>query len=157
MSKILKTYNRHWLLLVLVTLVVPFIFGACKLETSDNGDLDGRWYLREVEHWREGTVEEMKEKRIFWSFQVRMADFRNFSRNIFLFSRFDHKSDGTLRLYNFYINDHANSDPVLNDSTMELLQYVAVDSVDETYKVEALNSSTMVLSNDSLRLRFIKY
>lgn len=157
MNRLHKTYNRHWLLLMLMALMMPFVFGSCELETSNNGDLDGRWYLREVEHWREGRVEEVKEQRIFWSFQVRLADLRNVERQTSVFCRFDHKPDGTLRLHNFYLNDHNNSDPAMNDSTAVLLQYVKVKSMDETYYVEALNSKSMVLSNDSVRLRFIRY
>lgn len=156
MNRLLKIYNRHWLLM-LMALVVPFILASCELETSNNGDLDGRWYLREVEHWREGRVEEVKEKRIFWSFQVRLADLRNVERQTSVFCRFDHKSDGTLRLHDFYMNNHNESDPIMTDSTSAVLQYFMVRSMDETYYVESLNSKSMVLSNDSVRLKFIRY
>ena len=73
-------------------------------------------------------------------------------RGDFLF-RFEHKGK-TLRLYDPHVNDRMNGDPAVDDAGM--LRPFGVNALDETFGVERLTGSKMVLSTEELRLSFTK-
>ena len=49
--------------------VMASVMGACTLETSGNGDLDGFWHLVAVDTVDTGGVLNLSDERLFWSFQ----------------------------------------------------------------------------------------
>ena len=129
-------------------------FAACDIHTSDNGDLDGYWQLRSVDTLSGGTCD-MRDSMKFWAFHadlLQMRDIHEDIRNIFM--RFD-ISDNVMTLSKPIIDWRDSSDMVLKDYTM--LRHYGIHNVPETLKVITLNSSTMVLENNVLRLNFRKY
>ena len=45
--------------------------------TSDNGDLDGMWHLRTLETMGDGTLNDVKEQRIYYAFQFDLVTLRD--------------------------------------------------------------------------------
>lgn len=96
----------------------------------------------------------MTNELIFWSVQVHLlntAD-RSGAAGSYMF-RFE-RGETTLRLYNPCTDDRMNGDPAV--TSPEVLQPFGVNAIDETFTIETLTSSNLVLSTDRLRLSFNK-
>ncbi len=132
------------------------LFSSCELETSDNGDLDGMWHLMQVDTISTGGINDVVPQRIYWSFQVRLANLRSLVDGPDVFCRFE-RNENLLRLHSFYFNDRPGGDPALDEATAVVLKKVMVDSLTQTYRIDNLDASTMVLSTNTLKLRFVKY
>ena len=131
------------------------VCAACELHTSENGDLDGYWQLRSVDTLSSGNSCDMRDSMIFWSFEVNLMHMRDNKIDYEkVFMRFDLLRD-TMMLYKPIIDMRDSSDIILTDFT--ILHHYGIHDVPETFKVETLNSSTMILKNKVLRLNFRKY
>lgn len=96
----------------------------------------------------------MTEELIFWSVQVDLLNTvdRNGIHGSYFFY-FENK-DNTLRLYRPCTDDRMNSDPEVTSA--EVLQPFGVNAIDETFCIETLTNSHMVLRSDKLKLTFRK-
>ncbi len=149
----MKKYIAIYTLLLAVMLAM---FSSCETETSDNGDLDGMWHLMQVDTIATGGCRDMVPDRIYWSFQVRLCNLRNLVKGPDVFCRFE-KEEDMLRLHSFYMNDRQGGDPEVTDKMADILLNVMVGSLDQTYHIESISSSIMVLATDELKMRFVKY
>lgn len=139
---------------IFITFVVTLIFGSCELHTGDNGDLDGMWHLTRVDTLSTSGTDDMSRERIYWSFQADLLQLDDKSgANQRLLMRFYH-SGQTLRLYNPYIYDREDGDKPLEDIT--LLNPFGIVSTDETYTIESLSGSKMILLSGTYRMYFKK-
>lgn len=139
---------------ILIATVVAFIFGSCEIETLDNGDLDGMWHLTKVDTLATSTTADMGNKRIYWSFQARLLELDDKSgAHQSILMRFEHNG-ATLRLYDPYIYDREDGDKALEDIT--LLNPYGIVAPDETYTIESLSGSKMVLLSGTYRMYFTK-
>lgn len=131
------------------------VLTACEFETSDNGDLDGYWQWTAVDTLPSGGTCDMRSTLIFWAVEGDLLEIRdNAGKNLNVFFRFSHSGD-SLTLYNPVIDKRDSSDIVLNDHSL-LLPY-AITSMPETFHVDQLNVSKMVLRNPDFSLSFRKY
>ena len=133
--------------------LVP-LCGACDLETSGNGDLDGMWFLASVDTIATLGRKDMADERMFWSFQHKLLQFddkKGTHASVLL--RFEHKN-GNLKLYDPYIYDRENGDKLLTDSTV--LHHYGMQNLEENFVVESLGGDKMVLRSATLRLRLRK-
>lgn len=119
-------------------LLMSVVLTACEFETSDNGDLDGLWQLTQQDSVGTGVSKDMRSSGVFWAVQVRLLQIQGGARRGYY--RFTH-SDGWLRLR------PADVDKEGNEDTTTLYRY----------RVRTLNSSKMVLDDDTVRLSFRKY
>ena len=138
---------------VLFTALV-FITSSCELETVGNGKLDGMWHLVSVDTLLTDGRTDMSGERIYWSVQQRLllAEDKSGQYANVLF-RFKH-SDGKLRLFDPYFYDRENGDKPITDVFM--LTFFGINSLDETFTIESLDGSRMVLCSPELRLSFRK-
>lgn len=146
---------------------------SCEINSSDNGDLDNWWYLRQVDNLTDGTTTDYVEKKVFWSYIGKIMQTEGGGAGKFLF-RFEQKA-GTLRIYEPRDNARGSSDPQLTETELTKLNAqgihmkAATDSdgniltdsdgntiYEETFTVEQLNSDRMTLLNEdkTLRLHF---
>lgn len=146
--------NKKNIYMTMVAWLIMAVFASCDIETSDNGDLDGFWHLDRVDTLSTGGRTDLSNKYIFWSVQkdlINTVD-RHDSAGDYLF-RFEHKGK-TLRLYDPHVNDRMNGDPAVEDPAV--LNPFGVNALDETFNVNKLTGSKMVLSTDELKLSFTK-
>lgn len=135
-------------------MVVSALCCSCTIETSGNGDLDGMWHLVSVDTLSGGHTANVMEKRIYWSFENNLLLFEDKTgTNGSLLLRFEHKND-TLRLFNPYIYDREGGDKPLEDPS--LLLPFGMTGLEQTFKVERLSGSKMIINNNVLRLKFKK-
>lgn len=139
---------------IIAAWLTAVLSASCEIETSDNGDLDGFWHLERVDTIRTGGRVDLKDEYVFWAVQKDLLNAcdRHGDRGDFLF-RFEHKGK-SLRLYDPHVNDRMNGDPAVDDAGM--LRPFGVNALDETFGVERLTGSKMVLSTEELRLSFTK-
>lgn len=128
---------------------------SCELETSSNGHLDGYWHMVSVDTLATGGTCDMSEKRMFWAVQAKLLQLFNRDNALApsFFMRFDH-GDGTLRLYAPYEDKRSEGDIEVTEPTP--LRPFGISATDETFKVEQLSGSHMVLTGATLRLSFRK-
>lgn len=141
---------------------------GCEMHSSDNGDLDNWWYLRQVDDISKGSSEDYIEKKVFWSYIGKIMQTEGGDAGKFFF-RFEQKG-GTLRIYEPRYNSRGNGDPLLDpsieadkkkiDRSLPIqginLKQRSDGSLEETFTIEQLNSDKMVLLNEdkTLRLHF---
>ncbi|WP_288318172.1 lipocalin-like domain-containing protein [Xylanibacter caecicola] len=138
--------------LILFAGILPFV--SCELETSDNGDLDGFWHLVRIDTLDTQGTCDMKQERIFWSFQkdlLHVDDKTGMNSSILL--RFNHSS-GSLTLSDPYIYDRGAGDIKLEDVSM--LYPFGINAMEEKFNMIHLSSNHMIIESPMLRLSFKK-
>jgi len=151
----MKKMNLHTSFL-LCTLCVLLSLASCKLETSNNGQLDGFWKLTRVDTLATGGVLDLSEQGIFWSVQMNLLSvedkYQEDARPILF--RFDH-SGGKLTLSEPRESYQYTGDKDVED--IKKLQPFGINQLKETFTVETLNSSHLYLSTPTLRLSFTRF
>lgn len=129
---------------------------SCKLETSDNGKLDGFWKLTRVDTLATAGVLDLTESGIFWSVQMNLLSvkdkYKDDAREILF--RFEHKN-GTLKLYEPYEGYQYTGDKAVED--VKKLEPFGINQLTETFNVETLNGEHLYLSTSKLRLYFTRF
>ena len=135
--------------------VASLVLSACDIETSGNGDLDGYWSLRQIDTLSAGSGTDVSERRIFWSVQhdLLQTDDRTGAHLSYLF-RFQHTGN-TLVLSSPYQYGRIEGDDPVND--VEALRPYGINAIPETFTVDRLNGSDMVLRSAMLILHFRRY
>lgn len=142
---------------------------GCETHSSNNGDLDNWWYLRQVDDLTDGTTTDYVSKKVFWSYIGALMQTQGASAGTYLY-RFDH-SGNTLRVHTPRHHSRGKGDPLLTEDELSKLEVQGLHLRDkgnvndgevvyeETFTVEELNSDRMVLLNEdkTLRLHFIAY
>ncbi len=142
--------------------IVLFALGAwlaasCTIEHIDNGDLDGFWHFEEMDTLSTGGVLDLTEQTLFWAFQARLMHTQGAAAEYYF--RFSHEGN-VLVVYEPYA-DHGHQDkadggdiPVEDAS---VLGVYGIQSLADTFHVDRLTGSEMVLSTAAHRLRFTKF
>lgn len=144
---------RH-LIYILVAMATLASLGACTLETSDNGHLDGFWHLTRVDTLATGTTEDMSQRRLFWSVQLTLIDMRDADGNHSeCISHFEMRSD-SLFLFDEYLYDRTQGDVKIENA--DPLRPFGINRLGEKFQVQQLSSDRMTLQSDVVRLRFEK-
>ncbi len=139
---------------LLTTVATSLGLSSCSTHGSNNGDLDGFWYLRQIDTLSTGSQTDVHEQRIFWSYIGTLMQTEGGGSPQIIY-RFDHNNT-QLRVYDPYENIQGDDRKVTEDN-MELLRPVGINALDETFAVEKLTSDEMILRSNTLRLHFIKY
>lgn len=156
--------------LLLVLLSSLFVaLTSCEIHSSNNGDLDNWWYLRQVENITDGTTTDYVDKKVFWSYIGALMQTQGGGSGTYLY-RFEHKGN-TLRVYLPRENNRGKGDPLVTEANLKKLEVQGLHLKDkgnvsdgdvvyeETFTVEQLNSDRMVLVNEdkTLRLHFLAW
>lgn len=128
---------------------------ACDLETSDNGAFDGNWQLRQIDTLATGGICDMSHSYIYWGVENHLLWVRDIdNNNLKILFRFERK-DNELKIHSpHYVVTKDELIPLENDS---LLTPLGITGTEDTYLIEKLSSSTLVLQNQSYTLHFRKY
>ena len=147
---------------VLAFLLLLF-FTSCELETSKNGDLDGFWHLESIDSIATGKTVDMSKLHVFWGVEFKLISARETDgrcKEKFYF-RFEQTSD-SLKITKAYF-DHGHQDngedggdiPV--DEVTDDLRYFGINAIPEGFRKEALDGGKMILTSQTLRLKFKKF
>ena len=127
---------------------------ACEIESHDNGKIDGFWHLEHIDTLATGGTLDVSNEKLFWSVQVKLLEVSNKttgSKFVFSFRQ----ADGSLDLYDPLVADRREGDPVVED--VKVLAPYGINSLEETFAVEAIDGKKMILRSETLRLNLKKF
>ena len=130
---------------------------SCDMEPSDNGELDAMWYLVKVDSVNSGASRDYRDKRIMWSIQGKLLQMNKTERFITYYMTYFKNENGYLKLSTPFIFDRVNGDDILTEDRLDEVRGFGINSLEENFKIETLNSSQMILKDDVLRLTFERY
>lgn len=111
------------------------MLGACQLETSGNGKLDGYWRLERIDTLG-GGVNRMEGQRIFWAFQSRLLQTSDLNGRVqACLLRFRKEKDSLLLSDPYLYNRESGDEPI---TQLARLVPFGLNSLDERFKVERL-------------------
>lgn len=127
---------------------------SCELESSDNGDLDGYWHIERIDTLATSGVADYSQELSFWAFQGKLLSLscRN-NKATDCLTRFN-KTGNTLTISEPFRNDRMGGDEPLE--TPELLRPYGINSIEESFTIEALSGSKMTIKSEMLRISFKK-
>lgn len=152
--KSMKKIKPLHILLPLFMAAMLTLLGSCEVRVSNNGDLDGFWHMEKVDTIATGGTLDLSKELRFWAYQVNLMTVSNQQTGSIYVMYFDH-SGGTLRAYNMHYHQRMEGDPPIEDAS--LVNEFGLNALDETFQVESLSGSRMVLATDRLRLHFRKF
>ena len=132
-----------------------FVFSSCELETSSHGDLYGMWHLERIDSLSSSAQLSMRDALLFWSFQGKLLELDDKSgehRSVLL--RFEERSDA-LRVYEPYLYNREEGDEPLSDAGY--LRVFGIQDLEETFSIEELGGSRLVLRSNLLRLHLRRF
>lgn len=124
------------------------------IETSDNGRLDGLWHLTRIDTLGTGRGVDMAEDRKYLAVQGSILEVHDADEGERYMFRFSH-ADGKLALSDARRNDRRHGDPEVTD--VAVLTPYGINRLSETFKVENLTGSRLVLVSSTLRLIYRKF
>lgn len=150
---------RKFSIYTFITIAVAIVALSTGCEKSENGDLDGMWYLTRMDSIQNDCHQNVREQRITWSFQAKLLQCFNYNddswKNVVM-ARF--KNDGSHLIISdpFIYNRMEGDIPLTIDSTHYLHPH-CINSVPDNFVLEKLDKKTLIISDDVLRLYFEKY
>ena len=112
------------------------LLASCEINSSDNGDLDNWWYLRQVDNLADGTSADYVEKKVFWGYIGNLMQTQGAGAGTYLY-RFTN-SGNTLRIYEPRHNARGSGDPLLTAEELGLEPVTVTDKQgDVTVKTDA--------------------
>lgn len=145
---------KKYIYIIALTTIAALSAVSCDIETSDNGDLDGFWHLVQVDTLETSGTCNMKQARIFWSFQCDILKLDDKTgNNLSIIMRFNHNNN-QMTLTDPYIYNREAGDIKLEDSNM--LRPFGINAMSETFNVLHLSGSNMIIESPMLRLNFKK-
>ena len=148
-------YPGGWLARGVWALVLAACLSACTIEHSENGSLDGFWHLQRIDTIATGASDDYSERLLYWAVQgtlLQTSDFEIDPLPAFVM-HFEH-ANAQLRVYDIYHNDRPNGDPEVDN--LDDLRPYGINAIEETFQIEQLTGSNLVLRSELLRLYFKK-
>ena len=142
---------------LLPCLLAIFAFVACD-KMPENGDLDGQWQMTSIKHLNHDAPSALNGK-VYWSFQLKLLsiytpDAKHNQVSNYTFCRFQVKGD-SLFITDSYVHK-MDTDSILNE-TATCLDVVGLHNNRESYAIQTLTDSRMVLRSDYHELEFRKW
>lgn len=143
--------------LLYIFLFFVVLLSSCETTSSENGELDNLWYLTTVDSLSNGKTVDYRPKRVFWSFQGTLMQTNCVDRmGSFYMYRFENRGE-LLIVKSPFIYDRVHSDSLITEETLDRIRMYGVNSLTDTFKIEDIGNSRMVLKDSRLRLHFEKY
>lgn len=137
-----------------ILLLFPLLFLSCEIEMSDNGKLDGNWQLQTIDTLSTGGVCDMTRSCIYWGIENHLLQVKNTEKGEKILFRFEQEKDMLTIHSPHVIKSQYETVPVEDEN---LLFPFGINSTEETFVMEHISNSKMVLSSELLRLHFRKY
>lgn len=145
----------------LITIFLLLLTG-CSIETSDNGVLDGRWQLMEINYFDgSNRTVKTKEQLIFWDIQYKLISIHSMSGKLHdslteeSLCRFNYTKD-SLKLSDFY-RHFREADQKIDDPLTTYFQKTGINGINANFAVLHLDSKSMLLQSDYAKLSFRKF
>jgi hypothetical protein len=154
--------------LYLLILTLLLFFCSCENKWPDNGDLDGMWQLMTIE--RNDSLKQVKQDKLYWSIRSNLVQLSCIDGD----KKYSHfrKLGSTLTLYDlcYYSNNATaedNNEWIMPADAHVLARwgiepYAATENymngpLMQTFRIENLSSSKMILKAENYKLIFRKF
>lgn len=129
--------------LVMALMASVFLFTACSKDENDK--LEGKWQLRTVETEGQSIVVDT----VFYNFQT----------SLFMYQIYNSATDGMSRCYGYkeLIGQSELQLELVPDVDPDFLKYTDWNDLTETFAIEKLTGSQLILSRDNKRYTFRKF
>ena len=144
--------NKSKYIIAILSVIISLT--ACSLHHDDSGELGGYWHLTGIDTLATNGHCNMSKAPVFWSVQGAILEARDVDKVEYVMFRYKHEN-GTLSLYDAHYNNREIGDEQITDIT--ILQPYGINDLEESFAVEGLSSSKMILCSDMLRLYFKKF
>lgn len=138
-----------------LTLCWLYAMTSCEIESHAKGNIDGNWHLEKIDTIDTGGTKDVSESLIFWGIQANFVQLRSYYDYEHIFILRFKMNEKTLFLYEPRFNDRDNHDPEVED--LSNLYQFGIYELNETFQIEKLSASKMILKSDKLRLHFEKF
>lgn len=150
--------------------IVSILFALCFVscdKVPNNGDLDDMWQLMSIE--KDGTVTNTKEQQLYWSIRANLVQLYYVEDGMRLFGHFK-RTGSEMVIYDLchesqHRNENDNDEWISYDERDILAKWGIFPERDsehaerlkQTYKIELLNSGSMILSSGNIKLILRKF
>lgn len=142
---------------IIYIIILSGLFIACDTISSDNGELDGMWYLTKVDTLSNGHSADYRSQKIFWSFQGTLAQFNCSDASGQFYMSYFSRTGSNLKFQDVFFYDRINGDRIIDTNTLYEVQRFGINNLNEDYAIKSMDNSNMILQNDELCLHFEKY
>ena len=140
---------------LLYIIISTLLLAACDLETPSNGAFDGNWQLRQVDTLATGGRCDMTYSYIYWAVESHVLLVRDIdNENLKLIFHFDKSSD---RIWIYDANFWVTKDELIPLESDSLLTPLGILGTRDTFDIEKLSHSDLVVRNRAYKLYFRKY
>ena len=162
----MKLTFKRLLIHTAAALSILVTFTNCENKWPDNGDLDGMWQLMSVE--QDAIVTDKKADKVYWSIRSNLVQF-NDTKGTRLYSHFTRK-EGSLILTDLctpsaHEKEGDNDEWITYDNRDILVPFgiqadpdpLHPERLTQTFHIDKLTSSTLILSTPTYTLHFRKF
>ncbi|MBO4216038.1 MAG: lipocalin-like domain-containing protein [Bacteroidaceae bacterium] len=140
---------------LLYIIISTLLLTACELETPSNGAFDGNWQLRQVDTLATGGRCDMTYSYVYWAVESHVLLVRDIdNENLKLIFHFDKSSD---RIWIYNPNFVVTKDELIPLESDSLLTPLGILGTRDTFDIEKLSHSDLVVRNRAYKLYFRKY
>ena len=140
---------------LLYIIISTLLLTACELETPSNGAFDGNWQLRQVDTLATCGRCDMTYSYVYWAVESHVLLVRDIdNENLKLVFHFDKSSD---RIWIYNPNFVVTKDELIPLESDSLLTPLGILGTRDTFDIEKLSHSDLVVRNRAYKLYFRKY
>lgn len=140
---------------ILYILLASTLLTACELETSNNGNLDGNWQLRQMDNLSTGDITDMSHSYIYWAFENKLMQLRDIDDgNLKILYRFDRQGNNLTIHDPYLVVTKDELEPITNT---EILLPFGITAPEDLFIIEKLNGKHFTIKNELYRLHFRRY
>lgn len=141
----------------IIIIFLTFLLSGCD-KLPANGYLDGLWQITSIEQG--GVKTEMKSKKLYCSFQLKLFMLGTWSFPRQFFGYFERNGD-TIRFYSFtyrsdYIIGGKGDELMTDEKDLDVIAPWGFYSTDCMYNISTLNSSELILEHGSTKITYRK-
>jgi len=147
--------KRFAIIPFLLAILITMITASCEVEFVNNGKLDGYWRLMKVDTLATKGSLDLSKRLIFWGVEAHLLEVVDRDTvYVDYLMHFDYEND-KLTLGEPYHYKQQIVDSLVTDA--KELNSFGINKIKESFNVEKVSGSKMVLSSETLRLWFDKY
>lgn len=147
-------------LFIYICILISIAISLSSCEKSNNGDLDGMWYMTRIDSLPTGKSVDARATRISWSVQGKLMQVYNYNDDTeyhhIIMSRFE-KNDNKLIISDPFIYNRMEGDIFLTQDSLYKLRPYGINSLPDTFIIEQLSDQKLQIADDIIRLYFDKY
>lgn len=139
----------------IIYIFISCLLISCELEVLDNGALDGNWQLRQIDTLATGGTCDMSYSYIYWAVESHILQVRDIDNgNLKILFRYEKQGDELMIHTPFHVITKDELKPV---EDAELLTPFGIIGTKDSFHIEKLNHSNLVMKNENYQLYFRRY